>query len=406
MFLLAVTGLSLVRQGGAGALDTVWAEDGRQFLQAALLLPADQSVPLPYAGYHHALPRLAAEAVTLLPVRAAAAALAVAAALLTAVAATTVVVASGGHLRDRWLRFGLGALVVAVPVAGVETLNAVALVQWPLAFAAFWLTLWRPQRVGVVVAGAALLVLTVLSAPLSVGLAPLFLLRLVVVDGWRDRVFALAALPAAARQAVALVDFGGGVAAGESAGEVALAFLQRVGAVGLLGVRLSHALWDVLGGLLTVLAAVALVALVGAALRWARPELRPTVFVAAVASPALFVLPVASRGVAEVMRWAPRFSAISGGARYAVVPVLLLAAVTALLLDGKSRRAQAAVGAVVLALVLLDLRLPNERAGGPAWRSAVSAAAERCAGRDRATVRTAPGEAVWTVDIPCERLEH
>src|SRR4029453_15454368 len=94
----AATGVSLLRQPGAGALNTVWAEDGEVFLSAAANASWVGSIRIRYAGYFHLGPRVLAELATLPPPSAAAATLAILAALCTALLAVLVYVASGGHL--------------------------------------------------------------------------------------------------------------------------------------------------------------------------------------------------------------------------------------------------------------------------------------------------------------------
>ena len=51
--LLLGTVVALLRQGGAAVTDTLWAEDGSQFLEAAYTLPLHLSLGETYSGYLH-----------------------------------------------------------------------------------------------------------------------------------------------------------------------------------------------------------------------------------------------------------------------------------------------------------------------------------------------------------------
>ncbi|HWB72679.1 MAG TPA: hypothetical protein VG452_10710, partial [Egibacteraceae bacterium] len=184
--------LLLLRQSGMSPLDTVWAEDGRVYLTQALQVPLGQAMFLPAGGYLQTYPRLAGAVAAELPLRLASETLTMAAATAAASLAVLIYVATAGHIRSRAIRAALAAATLLAPVAGNEMLNNVANVQWYLVFAAYWVLLWRPQRLPAVAAGSGVLVLAATSAPVSALLAPVAALRLVVVGSWRDRVLPLA----------------------------------------------------------------------------------------------------------------------------------------------------------------------------------------------------------------------
>lgn len=77
------TGVSLVRQSGPGALDTVWDEDGRIFLADAANRSLPNAFSTAYEGYYHATPRLLTEIAVLFPAGRAAAAMAIMGAVTT-----------------------------------------------------------------------------------------------------------------------------------------------------------------------------------------------------------------------------------------------------------------------------------------------------------------------------------
>src|SRR6266516_3366799 len=62
---LAGTVIVVLRQPGAGALDTVWAEDGTVFLADAVNRSPLDALATSYAGYYHLLPRLLAQVAVL-----------------------------------------------------------------------------------------------------------------------------------------------------------------------------------------------------------------------------------------------------------------------------------------------------------------------------------------------------
>jgi len=72
---LAAAGLSLLRQPGVPAVDSIWAEDGQVFYNQAVQWSFLHSLFTPYNGYFQLVPRVMIESVTLLPVNAAAAAI-------------------------------------------------------------------------------------------------------------------------------------------------------------------------------------------------------------------------------------------------------------------------------------------------------------------------------------------
>ncbi|HET6346724.1 MAG TPA: glucosyltransferase, partial [Myxococcota bacterium] len=141
---MGAAALSLLRQVGAGALDTVYAEDGTVFLADAYRESTWDAVATPYAGYLHVVPRILAEIVSILPVSAAATGLAVSAALVTGLLALLVYHASGTSLTSPWARALAAAVVVLVPVGQEEIPNSIANLHWPMLYALFWVLLWEP----------------------------------------------------------------------------------------------------------------------------------------------------------------------------------------------------------------------------------------------------------------------
>ena len=58
--IVATAGYSLLRVGGPGAFNSIWAEDGANFLSDAYLLPVGETLFKPINGYFVVLPRFMA----------------------------------------------------------------------------------------------------------------------------------------------------------------------------------------------------------------------------------------------------------------------------------------------------------------------------------------------------------
>lgn len=380
--------LSLARQVGAGALDTVYAEDGTVFLADAYGESTLDAIASPYAGYLHGVPRLLAEIVSLLPVSAAAAGLAISAAIVTGLLTLLVYVASGGVLRSPWARALASAVVVLVPVAQEEIPNSIANLHWPMLYALFWVLLWRPVKARWVKPAVVLLI--VLSDILTVVFLPLAVWR-----WWRSQPrdhFTLAAFGVGlATQAAAVVFGPGGREVDPEPVMWAPWWAIRAVPTGLLGER-----WFGTGGVDTrwlILAAVAWVILAAFVLlswkSWKSGEAwRGLVLLAAVHAVAVYALPVALSGQAT-----SRYVAASA--------MLLIAALAVLLFEGKPKPTVVGVAFVVLcaAVWVSNLRVPNSRSEGPMWSEQIQTQA--CDGDGRTSVAVSPRDKGWTMAVPC-----
>ncbi|MFD0748013.1 hypothetical protein ACFQ1L_44260 [Phytohabitans flavus] len=142
----AGTALGLLRQPGAGALDTIWAEDGGIFLAEAVRQGPFDALLTSYAGYFHVVPRLMAAIALLFPAGAVSTVLALQAALAVSLLAVLVYVASGSHLTGTLSRVLVSAVVVVVPVAQGDVLNSIANFHWYGLYALFWMLVWTPSR--------------------------------------------------------------------------------------------------------------------------------------------------------------------------------------------------------------------------------------------------------------------
>jgi len=412
---VALIAASVLRQTGVGALDTIWAEDGVIFLDRALEATLPDAVGEGYAGYLHVVPRIAAEVVSLVPLARAATATTLAAAGIVAAGALLVYAASAGHLRSRPLRSLLAAVVVVHPLVAVESLNALALVQWPLTYAAFWLALWRPARtLNAVLAGIALFLIMV-SAPLAVIVVPVLLVRVLVVPGWRDRVPALLFAVGLAVQVWAALTqpSPSPPTPGGTPAELAAVYRILVATPGMFGFALAENLRVAAEEVVGVLALAGWAVVVATALLPGMQH-RLTALVAAVTSPVAMVIGVYARNSSPSVLAAYAQGNRPAATRFAVVPALLLVTVLALALDRRPLRvvppqAWRQAGAIAMGALLMvcgmDYFVVNDRSGGPGWSPVIVEAVVAC--RDGATevrLQTAPPVESWQFEVPCSAL--
>jgi len=359
----------------------LWAEDGAVFLERARGAPAWSALTSTYAGYYHLLPRLTAEVAAALPLRWSAIVLSGAGALTNAVAGLVVYAASADHVRSRVLRVVLACLPLLHPIAGSESLNTIALSQWHLAFAAFWVAVWRPQSVAGRMVAAGTLVVSILSAPLALAVVPFLILRLALRREPRALAVVAPALMAAAVQGAVLL-MAEGLPAGPAAplSTTLTALVERVGVHGTLGYRLGDTLYQVLGGWLPVVTGALIVGGLVLGLL-SLPERRLVIAWFSCASVLTFLGAVLARGAVPAMVWQEGM-AVRSASRYALVPALLLASALAVVVDGVLARGARVLPALALTLVaavlVLDFSAVNPRSRGPTWSASLTTAVQRC----------------------------
>ena len=406
---VAGTLVSLLRQAGAGALDTVWAEDGQIFLSQAHQLGPAHALTTSYAGYFHVVPRLIAALAAAVPVSVAAVTLAVGAALVTALIAVLVYIASGEHLRTRLGRFLVAAVVVALPLGMEDLPNSIANLHWAGLYLVFWMLIWRPDGRGARAVAVLAVALVALSDILVLAYAPLAAIGALrrAAPGRRDR----HGTALAAALAVGLVVQVLGLVTGQSSRDLSLdpvrvvsGYVLRAVPPGLLG---EVSLGEDVGPRWLALAALAWLIVLGTvALRWRR-QARATKVLAAVAgvhSLAVYALPVLLQGIATP--------------RYAAAPaMLLLTGLVALAEPSPDERPSserlarlpfAVLTVLTLVVWAVDLRVDNARAHGPSWSDELARARAACAAApdDRVVqLVTPPVETPpWTVTLTCADL--
>jgi hypothetical protein len=175
----AATVLSLARTGGAGPLNTVWAEDGSHFLADAYEKSFLGALTTSFNGYWHTIPRLLASVAPLFPVTYGPAILSVEAAALTSVVALFVFVASRAYFTHPALRLLVSVPVVLATVGDGWVENNVATLQFPLLYGLFWLLLFVAQTNWGRIAQGVAVTLIALTSALAVLLVPLAIVRVV-----------------------------------------------------------------------------------------------------------------------------------------------------------------------------------------------------------------------------------
>lgn len=409
-----LSAVSLLRQPGVGAWNTVWAEDGSIFYQGTFHHSTLGSLTTNFSGYDELLPRLLENVVRFLPLRDLAPFAAIVGAMCLSISALVVFHAARGHLRTLYGRVLLVAAMVLLPIAGTELLNNLVNVPWWLFFASFWALIWRPQTsAGRIVAGLVCF-LAVSSEPIVALLLPLALLRLVSLRSM-DENAPTAGFFAGLLFQVVTMTFGGtqpslhAQAYAPALHGLPQDFLLRVGLGWLTGSRLTTRFILDGPGLGMAISAMVLLALILLAI--SARDRRATGFsiMAMALAIVTFVVPVWLRGAAP--------PAMTMGAdvfaRWAAVPILLLISALLVAMEGRLRREatgrtllSVSLAVILLPAWLVDFRDANGRTHGPAWSAQVAAAKSRCERHvprgGLVTLHISPTG--WDVTVPCDKL--
>lgn len=404
--------LQLARPGWSGSLHTLWAEDGSVFLQAAMTQSFGHTIFAVYPNYLVVVPRLIAEAATLVPLRDAPEAISILSATVVALSGLVVWRASAGHIRNPYLRGTLAVLTVLVPVGGLESVDSASYVSWYMLFATFWILLWRPTTMRGALFASLFVVATALSNPGAWFFVPLAALRALAIRDRRDvAIVSSFAVGAAVQIPVAISH----PSATEPAWthDIWTVYLQRVVDGALLGLRLGGSIWSDIGWPLLI--ALVLAGLVGFAFGARRASQGPR-YLAAIAiltSLVMFFASMYQRAAGAVMVW-PEGLYNGIGGRYAIVPALLLiCAAIALVDDSLCKRAGyrgfswAAATTVTILLIALgtSFYLRDLVARGiPPWDAALKAAATACTTERLRTVAIQTSPPGFAVALPCDRI--
>jgi hypothetical protein len=393
LFVAVTALLSMARQSGPGALNSIWAEDGILFYQSTFHQGFVAQLFAPNNGYLELVPRLLIQVVSWFPVARAAEVIAVIGAVSSSALALLVYHAAAPQIPSRALR-----LCVAVPAAVIvfgqsEVGNSIVNLQWYLLYAAFWMFLWNPRSRPRRMLAAAVLLCAVGSDPVStLVLSPLLLARL-WARPWRESAWQAAGVAAGVLYQVVSLLRGGLSSRSRPAevfgpGEVAHWFADDVLGHAFISpaeTGLASGTWVIGAALLLLFAVVA----------WRVGLPRQQWLLAGVCA-----------GYSVLLYF---FLTIVGGARtdrYGVVPVLLMIAAAAVLCCCRAK------WPIVLLCVLMAANLAanyyggsDSRAAVPGWSTEVRLGRDACRhpGTANAVLHTAPGGA-WEVVVPCSAL--
>lgn len=403
--------LQLFRLGPSSALNSLWAEDGTVFLGTALTHGFADAVTTPWAEYLVVLPRLVAEIGAAVPLHDAPLAMNLTAVTIVALSGLAVWFASAGHIHSIYLRALLVALLVLCPVSSIETVATPTNVAWYTTFAVFWLLLWRPSTTSGACLGGLLILLTGLSTPATLFFTPIVLMRALAIQGRRDILVVGSFALAAAIQLPAMAFNNEELTGPLWTGNVVVAFLQRVVDSSVLGLELGGSTWADWGWPLLI----AIVAVVVGYLAWMMLRTSASRFFVAIAvatSVVMFLVSGYTRALGDVMVWrAGEYNTF--GARYAMVPALLLVSAALVLLDSRYRSSASkgrpiaafAIAAVMLVALVTSFDVRGEIGrGGPPWDESLEAAAAKCEAKDLAAAPVATAPEGWTMEVSCSRL--
>jgi hypothetical protein len=411
--------LSLVRTGGHGPFDSLWAEDGSGFVHDSLNLGTFDALTKGLNGYFVLLPRLLAEPVTLVPVSRAPVVISLGAAGCTALFALTAYLASAAHLRSVPARLLVSLPVVATPVAGAVVANNVATLQFAALYAAFWTLMWVPRGWPARALALAVAVLTGLSTILVVALVPLAVVRAVVRrDRW-SYIISGAVCVTAVVQGIAL---GVGITSREGLSTPRLDPLWALIEWVLWAMPYSVFGTTILGSrpapvrlVLGLLAYAVLAAVVVYALRRRSHPAWGLAVVAAGTSAAILAAEVMGMGYPGTdSSYLTPEKALMSTERYLLAPVLLLiVAVVALLRPdtGSGFRfrpswALVAYGLLLVVVCATQLRPDAPRNHTLSWSAVVAHAKARCVASGAGKVEVPFGGPVWYPRplVPCRKL--
>jgi hypothetical protein len=406
------TALTWLRLPAVGR-DTLYAEDGSQFVNDWAHDGSWSVLFKPYAGYQHLVPRAATGLVTrLLPVDAWADGAIVAAAFVVGVTSGLVFVLSRSVVSSRTARLGLAAVPVLVPLAGVEVIDSLANVHWYLLYLTPWLLLARPRGRATAVGLGAVALVSALTEPQTILFAPVALWVLlrdprarVVVAGWALGVagqvvtFVLAPRPR---------NDGFPPWLSVVKGYLASAVLASGNGHGrVVGTAVAKGGWWVGLAVLLVFWALAAVALIRAS-----APLRIAVLACVVGSVLAWVLPYVTNNASDLYYdEVPGPPYILPLVRWGMTASMLLLALVPL--AAGALRARRVRGGRLLGLLLVgglvvvmgaSFLMDNDGRQGPYWRDGVSNARKQCANGSADVVRIPTGGTVYAVQMPCDRL--
>ncbi|MGQ0679049.1 MAG: hypothetical protein ACT4OM_05230 [Actinomycetota bacterium] len=420
-WVLTATVLLLLRQKGVASYNTLWAEDGREFLSDALGAPM-ASLFRPFAGYLHTIPRLIGLGAAAAGLNNAALAFSAGSAFVVALMSLYVFFASGSVLESTWLRAGLAGSIVLLPAGGYEVSNNATNLHWYLMFGCFWALLDRSTAKGRRFGGAVMVLAATLSSPITALLFPLAVWQYFRRGSLKDRQVVLTYAAGLVAQIAVVaagllwprddLDFLTSYA-GNDFSEIPRLYGLGVSQALLVSDRLLGETWLALGWGLGHLCTLLFVGLtVAVSIRHPRSQVRVIAPACLILAMSVFGLTVAVRGSNAVDTVGQQIALL--GNRYVVLPMLFLVTIVVIAVDrwaGSTgrRRTQACFSALLLLVFSASFRVTNLRSGGPSWPESVEVARGKClSGQETVRISEAPGgeAAGWFVELPCRAVDE
>ncbi len=387
------------------AVNRLWAEDGRNWLQDALQAGPIESFGRADVGYYHSIPRVGSAIASLVPLRQAAVATWIFGAAVVAWFVITVFVSSRTWLPHWLARATLALALVLLPVQREETIGSVANLHFIMLFVGLIVLISEPRSTLERLNGSALLLLLGLSTPIALALVPFAAWRVFRRHPWRADGLTIAWLIGVVVQFSAIVVFRPErpTSEGTTTASIGARYVTGVLAENFSPTdRATRAVGLALGvGLLALVAAAVVVAR-------RRRDVQRVVLMIAVPTVGVGTYVISAAG------YGARF-------RYALFPALCLLWVglcAVQTLSGMRRAPSWATGTVLfgtVAALLLVAWLPHwsassYRRSGPSWSQGLDDAAARCAATraDEVEVVISPTDLEpgrgWSVRVDCADL--
>ena len=407
------------------ARDTLWAEDGRDFLQTAMNQGPMSSLFRPYAGYLHTIPRIASSLIVqFVPVPQYAYAMTAASCIAAGCAAGVVYVCAQPVVHWVPARIVLAGITVLAPLEPREVLGNATNLHSILLWMLFWMLLFRPKnRTGSITFGVVAL-LAALTEIQSVFLLPLLLYKLRDRRRWPLRAGFVVGVAA---QLVVTVIWPRGANRNPAVGLPSIAYGYLINSVVPLWLPQKLIGPALAAGGITLAILLALPLLAAAIFAFVRGS---TIQRVAVSGLIVGSVVVYSASVMENPQRFYDYALYTHAqletvwlARYGVVPSMMLSAlfVVAFSTRGRTGAARlpnssrvtrriapraAVLGAVMALLLIQFVPQATRRSDGPAWLPQVDASAKACATQPdsrRDQLRETIG---WKVTIDCGVLEQ
>lgn len=403
------------------ARDTLWAEDGRNFLQDALDSGPWNSLVLPYAGYLHTFPRIVSSlTVELIPVQYYALAMTAGACILAGIMASIVFVCSADVLKWMPPRVIVAMVTVLAPLAPREVLgnqaNLHSLVLWTL----FWVLLYQPRTRGGRIGLAVFALLGSATEIQAIFLLPLLLWRLGDRTRWLPRAGYLLGI---ALQVMTTLLWPRGTTGNPPLGAASIIYGFFVNSVVPLWIPQKAVgpavLWG--GIMLCLLLFLPFVIAFLVALKFGSNVQRFAsvgLFFGAIGvySISVFANPQSFYDYAQL---SPSELGQLWLARYGVVPSMMLCALAMLaiaIIVGRRQHSRSApsirmvsayslVGLLVVLLLVQFVPQDTRRSGGPAWQPQIAALRDLCATLPGSSTVSVDETIGWHVNVPCALLK-